>query len=85
MSIINLYKEHPETNKLEIIGAITEDQLDCLNANLECDFEEDEEYLLDNNTIDFLKNQKADANLIALLEKALADAKDGVDILFLEE
>jgi len=85
MSIINLYKEHPETNKLEIIGAITEDQLDFLNTNFECDFEEDEAYLLDNNTIDFLKIQKADNNLIALLEKALAETKDGVDILYLEE
>jgi len=85
MGIINLYKENPKTYEREILGTITENQLDFLIDNFEEEFEEDEEYLLNAVSINFLKEQNADKNLIALLEKALADTKDCIDIVYLVE
>ena len=85
MSVIRLYKENPETYEREVLGTITENQLDFLMENLEAEFEEDEEYLLNAGTLDFLKDQNADKNLLALLEKALAGTRDGIDILYLVE
>ena len=84
-SIIQLYKEHPETYERIILGTISEKQLDFLMENLEEEFEEDEEYLLMHDTIDFLKEQGVDRDLLSMLEKALAGTKDGVDILYLIE
>ena len=85
MSAIQLYKEHPDTYKREILGTLTEKQLDFLMENLEEEFEEDEEYFLSLDTVDFLKEQGADNDLIAMLEKALAGTQDGIDILYLVE
>ena len=85
MSVIQLYKEHPETYERIALGTITESQLDFLMENLEEEFDEDEEYLLMPDTIDFLQEQGADRDLLTLLEKALAGARDGVDILYLIE
>ncbi len=85
MSAIQLYKEHPDTYEREIVGTITENQLDFLMENLEEEFEEDEEYFLDADTIDYLKEQGADNDLIAVLEKALAGTQDGVDIFYMVE
>lgn len=82
MSVINLYKENPETCELEILGSITESQLDFLIENLGEEFEEDEEYLLNAESLDFLKEQNADKSLIALLEKALSAPADCTDILY---
>ena len=85
MSAIQLYKEHPDTYKREILGTLTEKQLDFLMENLEEEFEEDEEYFLSLDTVDFLKEQGADNDLIAMLEKALAGTQDGIDIIYLVE
>lgn len=85
MSPIQLYKEHPDTYEREMLGTITENQLDFLMENLEEEFEEDEEYFLSPDTIDFLKDQGADDDLLAILERALAGTQDGVDILYLIE
>jgi hypothetical protein len=85
MSAIQLYKEHPDTYEREILGTITEDQLDFLMENLEEEFEEDEEYFLSPDTIEYLREQGADRALLAVLEKALAGTPDGVDILYLIE
>ena len=85
MTAIQLYKEHPETYERIAVGTISESQLDFLMENLEEEFEEDEEYLLMPDTIDFLKEQGADHDLVTLLEKALAGTRDGVDILYLIE
>jgi hypothetical protein len=85
MSPIQLYREDPDTYEREILGAITENQLDFLMENLEEEFEEDEEYLLMPDAIDYLREQGADSDLLALLEKALAGTQDGVDILYLIE
>jgi hypothetical protein len=82
MSAIQLYKEHPDTYEREILGTITENQLDFLIDNLEEEFEEDEEYFLNADTIDYLKERGADGDLIAILQKALAGSQDGVDIIY---
>ena len=80
MSTIHLYKEHPETYEREMLGTITETQLNFLIDNLEEEFEEDEEGFLSPETIDYLKDQGADKDLIALLEKAVAGTPEGVEI-----
>jgi hypothetical protein len=85
MSIIQLYKEHPDTYQRELLGTLTELQLDFLVENLEEEFEEDEEYFLNPDTIDFLKEQGVDSSLLAMLQGALAGTQDGVDILYLVE
>ena len=85
MTAIQLYKEHPDTYERQVVGTITEKQLDFLMENLEEEFEEDEEYFLMANTIDYLKEQGADSDLIAILQSALAGTRDGVDIFYLFE
>ncbi len=85
MSAIQLYKEHPDTYERELLGTITETQLDFLMENLEEEFEEDEEYFLSSDTIDYLREQGADDDLLAMLERALAGVQDGVDIFYLLE
>ena len=85
MSAIQLYKENPVTYQREILGTITDNQLDFLMENLEEEFEEDEEYFLNTDTIDYLKEQGADGDLLAILEKALAGSLDGVDIFYVVE
>jgi len=83
MSAIQLYRELPDAYEREIVGTITEEQLDFLMQNLEEEFEEDEEYYLNPDTVDYLKEQGADAELMAILEKALAGTQDGVDIFYI--
>jgi hypothetical protein len=85
MSVIQLYKEHPETYEQEILGTITESQLDFLIDNLEAEFEEDEEYFLSPDTINHLKGRGADNDLVTMLEKALTGTQQGVDIFYLFE
>ncbi len=85
MSAIQLYKEHPDTYEPEAVGTITENQLDFLMDNLEEEFGEDEEYFLNADTLDYLKEQGADQGLIAVLEKALAGTQDGIDIFYVIE
>jgi hypothetical protein len=80
--MIQLYTEHPDTYERQIIGAITEAQLDFLVDNLDEEFDEDEEYFLIRETIDDLKTQGADNHLIAMLEKALVGTPEGVDIFY---
>jgi hypothetical protein len=82
MGTIQLYKEHPDTYEREVLGTISEHQLDFLVDNLEDEFEEDEEYFFIPEMMDDLKAQGADAPLIALLEKALAGTLEGVDIFY---
>jgi len=85
MGVIRLYMENPQTYEREALGTITESELDFLIDNFEEEFEEDEEYLLNTDTLDFLREQHGDKRLIALLEKALAGTRDGIDILYLLE
>ena len=85
MPAIQLYKEHPKTYERLAVGTLTEKQLDFLMENLEEAFEEEEEYFLNLDTVDYLKEQGADRDLIAILEKALSGTQDGIDIFYLVE
>ncbi len=85
MSVIQLYREIPESYESELLGAITEDQLDFLIDNLDGDFEEDEESFFSPDTLNHLKGKGADKELISILEKALGGNQDGVDIFYMFE
>jgi len=82
MSTIHLYSEHPVTYQRHILGPITEVQLDFLMENLEEEFEEDDDYFLNLDSLNYLKDQGVDKDLLALLEKALKGNPDGIDILY---
>jgi hypothetical protein len=85
MSKIQIYREQPNTREREVLGTLTEKQLDFLMENLEEEFDEDMEYFLDPYTLEYLKDQGADQNLLALMKKALSGYQDGVDILYVVE
>ena len=82
MSTIRLCRQDPNTYERELLGTITESQLDFLIENLEEEFEEDEEYLIDQAAIDYLRDQGADEGLLRLLEKAIAGSDEGADISY---
>jgi hypothetical protein len=82
MSIIRLYKQDPDTYEREPLGIITENQLDFLTENLEEELEEEEEYWVNQATIDYLRDQGADEGLLQLLAKAVAGSEEGVDIFY---
>jgi hypothetical protein len=82
MSTIRLYKHDPETCGRESLGTISESQLDQLIDNLEEEFEEDEDYWIDQATIEYLREQGADEGLLRLLEKAVAGSDEGIDISY---
>jgi processive 1,2-diacylglycerol beta-glucosyltransferase len=85
MSTIRLYKQNCDTYEREVLGKITEQQLDFLMDNLEEEFDEDEEYFLSADTLEYLKEQGADGDLISMLNSALEGCRDGVDIFYLIE
>jgi hypothetical protein len=85
MSGIKLYRERPGTNEREILGTLTENQLDFLMENFDEEFDEDTEYFLDPYTLDYLKDQGVDSNLLVMMEKALHGYNNGVDILYVVE
>jgi hypothetical protein len=82
MSVIQLYREHPDTYGSEPLGTITESQLNFLVDNLEDEFEEDEDCFLSPDSFEYLKNHGADSDLISILERALAGNQDGVEIFY---
>jgi processive 1,2-diacylglycerol beta-glucosyltransferase len=81
MSIF-LYRQDPDSGSREPLGAISEEQLDFLIDNLEEEFEEDEEYYINQATIDYLREQGAADELLLLLERAVAGAEEGVEIAY---
>ena len=82
MSSIQLYKIVPGTSERKPLGALTQDQVDFLVVHLEEEFEEDTEYYISPPTLDYLRTQGADEGLLSLLEKALEEAGDGVEIAY---
>jgi hypothetical protein len=82
MSDINLYRHNPDISEEEFVGTFTENQLDFLIDNLEEDFEEDEEYLINQKTINALKNRGADKKLISLLEEAMTGMQADVEVFY---
>ncbi len=59
-----------------VIGTLTLDQLQFLIDRLEEETPEDHDYWLNRTEIEILREQGADAELIAMLEQALGSADD---------
>ena len=73
--MIDLY--NASTN--ELIGNITDADLQVLIDRLEEESVEDKDYFIDRATIDFLADGRATDHLVGLLRRALGSS-DGVDI-----
>jgi hypothetical protein len=73
--MIDLYNETAG----ELIGQVTEADLQVLVDALEEEFTEDRDYFIDAATIDVIADGRATEHLVALLRKALGST-DGVDI-----
>ncbi|MBI1744801.1 galactosyldiacylglycerol synthase [Candidatus Acetothermia bacterium] len=82
--MIQLFTQDPETRERELLGAITEEQLQFLVDHLEEEFEEDKSYYIDHDTADYLQETGADDELIHLLEKGLLTVGDeeGIEIAY---
>jgi processive 1,2-diacylglycerol beta-glucosyltransferase len=63
----------------QLVGHITEAQLDFLRDQLEEESTTDRDYYFDRATIDLLDSKRGDASLLALLRRALGN-RDGVEL-----
>jgi hypothetical protein len=68
----------------DILGSISEDELQFLIDHLEEEFEEDTDYYLNRVTIEALKDQGANRALMDILEHALGD-NDDVEVAWVRE
>ena len=82
MNTIRLFKRDPDSYESQPLGTISESQLDFLIDNLEEELEEDEDYWVNQATIDYLREKGADEGLLGILEKAISDSDEGVDISY---
>jgi hypothetical protein len=73
--MIDVYKN--DTN--ELVGSITDADLQVLVDHLEEESLEDQDYYIDKATLDVIGDGQATEHLMSVLRKALGDA-DGVDI-----
>lgn len=64
----------------ETIGQITDKQLQFLVDMLEEEDEDDQDYFIDQETLELFSDNNCDPDLLAMLESALDDGEDGVDI-----
>lgn len=64
----------------ETIGQISDKQLKFLVEMLEEEDEEDTVYFIDQDTLELFSDNNCDPELLAMLENALEDGEDGVDI-----
>ena len=64
----------------ETIGEINEKQLKFLVDMLEEEDEEDQDYFIDQDTLELFSDNGCDPELLAMLENAVEDGEDGVDI-----
>jgi hypothetical protein len=64
----------------DTIGQINEKQLKFLVDMLEEEDEEDQDYFIDQDTLELFSDNGCDAELLAMLEGQLKDGEDGVDI-----
>ena len=64
----------------ETIGEISDKQLKFLVDMLEEEDEEDTAYFIDQDTLELFSDNNCDPELLAMLENALEDGEEGVDI-----
>lgn len=62
------------------LGEINEAQLKFLVDMLEEEDEEDQDYFIDQDTLELFSDNDCDPELLAMLEGAIDDGEDGVDI-----
>jgi hypothetical protein len=62
------------------LGTINASQLKFLVDMLEEEDDEDQDYFIDQDTLELFSDNKCDPELLAMLESALDDGEDGVDI-----
>jgi hypothetical protein len=67
------------TDTNELLGSITEAELQYLIDSLEETPDDDKDYFVDRSTIDYLADGRATDHLVALLEKAVGSG-DGVEV-----
>lgn len=67
-----------------VIGVISDAQLRFLVEQLEEEHDEDQDYYIDRDTLELLSDNGIDAELLAMLEKAMGD-DDSMDIAWDEE
>lgn len=70
--MIKLY----DADSKALIGTITEAQLQFLQRDLEEESTQDQDYYINQATVDWFETQGADPALIALLRQALAGRED---------
>lgn len=70
--MINLY--NADTG--ELVGSLTEEELKFLNDNLEEESAADQDYYIGAPTVDYLQDNGAGANLLALLRQAMGGNPD---------
>lgn len=61
----------------ELLGEISEQQLQLLQDQFEEESSDDQDYYINRATLDMLKDAGADAQLLALLERVLGGAGEG--------
>jgi hypothetical protein len=64
----------------ETIGTINDQQLKFLVEMLEEEDADDQEYFIDQDTLELFSDNNCDPDLLAMLEGAIEDGEDGVDI-----
>jgi hypothetical protein len=64
----------------ETIGQITTAQKQFLVEMLEEDEDEDQHYFINQDTLELFEGNNCDPELLALLESAIEDGEDGVDV-----
>ncbi len=64
----------------ETIGQINDKQLQFLVDMLEEEDDEDQDYYIDQDTLELFSDNNCDPDLLAMLEGALDDGEDGIDI-----
>jgi hypothetical protein len=60
----------------EVLGSISEEDLQFLVDNLEEEWKEDTDYYLNRATLEMLKGRAAPEGLMGLLERAMAGSQD---------
>ena len=82
---MNLYRINNDTFEREMLGSVTESQLAFLSQSLEEEFEENDEYFVNAETLQHLREIGADKDLMSMLEKAVTGTEEGVDIFYAVE
>ena len=63
----------------EVLGSISDEELQFLTAELEEESDEDKDYWVDADTIDMLEEDGAPPSLLTLLRNALGE-RDGIEV-----